>query len=130
MGNGFVLDTHALIWWLYIPGRLSRRATDALRTTDLPIFASAVSAYEVSYKFGRGKLDIAARLAQDFLTEIAVPDFKPLPLHPIHAQRAGLLDFAHRDPFDRLLIAQALVEDLVLVSNETIFDASGVKQLW
>ena len=130
MGKGFVLDTHALIWWLYDPSKLSNKVAKTLRATDRQIFASAASAYEVSYKFRRGQLDIAAALAVGFLAEIAVPNFTPLSITPAHAQRAGLLTIDHRDPFDRMLIAQALVEDLVLVSNEEIFDASGVQRLW
>jgi PIN domain nuclease of toxin-antitoxin system len=130
MGKGFLLDTHALIWATYEPAKLSLAARSLLEKDDNEIFVSAVSAYEVSYKFRLGKLDLAAPLALDFEGEVAKDSYRPLPLRPIHAQRAGLLAIDHRDPFDRMLIAQALVEDLVLVSNEAIFDASGVARLW
>lgn len=130
MGKGFLLDTHALIWWLYSPERIPARTLDSLAVTDAPIHASAVSAFEISLKVGRGRLDIASRLGRNFEQEIAIPGFLPLSLRPLHAQRAGLLTIDHRDPFDRMLIAQALVEDLVLVSNEAIFDAAGVARLW
>lgn len=130
MGKGYVLDTHALIWATYLPERLGRRAASILAENRDTIFVSAVSAFEISYKYRRGQLAIAASYALDFDAEALKDGYVPLPLEPLHAQRAGLLDFPHRDPFDRMLIAQALVEDLVLVSNEAIFDSSGVKRLW
>lgn len=130
MGKGFILDTHALIWATFQPERLSRAAKMLLDGEDGVIFVSSVSAYEVSYKYRRGHLDMAKPLALDFDGEAAKDGYLTLPLLPTHARRAGLLAIDHRDPFDRMLIAQALVEDLVLVSNEKIFDESGVERLW
>lgn len=130
MGKGFILDTHALIWATYQPERLGARAKAMFGSQGAAIFVSAVSAYEISYKYRRGHLDIAASYALDFGGEAAKDDYTPLPILAAHAQRAGQLTIDHRDPFDRMLIAQALVEDLVLVSNEEIFDASGVERLW
>lgn len=130
MGKALLLDTHTLIWALYSPERLSRTVTDMLSSVEEQVLVSAVSAYEISYKYQLGKLAFAASLARDFGGETAKDGYVALPLAAEHAQRAGLLASEHRDPFDRMLIAQALIEDLILVSNETLFDSSGVERMW
>ena len=95
-----------------------------------PIFVSAASAMEVATKFRIGKLPDAALLAQDFEVIIASQGFTELGIGVRHARMAGEMGIDHKDPFDRLLIAQALSEDLVLVSNETRFDDFAVKRVW
>jgi PIN domain nuclease of toxin-antitoxin system len=125
-----LLDTHALIWWLAGDESLSHAARDAIADDANEAFVSAVSAMEVSTKYRIGKLPGAARLAQDFEAIVASQGFLELPLTIRHARIAGGLQGAHKDPFDRMLIAQALSEDVVLVSNELLFDAFGVSRLW
>lgn len=125
-----LLDTHALLWWLTDDARLGREAYSALRAGDNTIYVSAVSAYEVALKHGLGKLPEAAQLAREFLDEVDAAGFEPLPLSVREAQVAGRMDNAHRDPFDRMLIAQAILHDLTLVSNEKLFDSFGVARLW
>lgn len=93
------------------------------------MFVSAASAWEVTTKARLGKL-IAGPLGQDFAGEVRRQGFVPLPITLDHGQRAGSLPGHHRDPFDRMLIAQAQAQNLVLVSNETLFDAYGVQRLW
>ena len=129
MGKRYLLDTHALIWATYEPERLGHRAKTVL-SEDQDILVSAASAYEISFKYRLGKLEFAAPLALDFVCETAKDGYTILPLSAHHAQRAGLLATTHRDPFDRMLIAQALIDELVLVSNERLFDASGIERLW
>jgi len=85
---------------------------------------------EVATKFRIGKLPHAALLAQDFEAIIADQGFAELPITVRHARAAGELNIAHKDPFDRLLIAQAQAEDMVLISNEALFDDFAVKRLW
>jgi PIN domain nuclease of toxin-antitoxin system len=85
---------------------------------------------EVATKFRLGKLPDAALLARDFETIIAEQGFAELAITVHHARLAGEMNIAHRDPFDRLLIAQALAEDMALVSNEALFDGFAVKRLW
>ena len=130
MSKGFLLDTHALLWAIYAPERLRPEVQDILRDTGVAIFASAISAYEIALKHNYGKLDFAAPLAADFLKEIAVPGYAPLSLSVDHARLGGALQIPHRDPFDRMLIAQAQIEQLVLISNETLFDRFGVLRFW
>jgi PIN domain nuclease of toxin-antitoxin system len=124
-----LLDTHTLLWWVSDHPALSPAADDALNDPAHEVFVSAASAWEVTTKARLGKL-VAGPLAQDFVGEVARQGFLPLPVTLDHGQRAGNLPGAHRDPFDRMLIAQAQAENLVLVSNETLFDSYGVRRLW
>lgn len=125
-----LLDTHALIWWLAGDEALSRRAREAIADEDNAVAVSAASAMEVATKFRIGKLPDAALLAQDFEAIIAEQGFAELAISVHHARLAGEMNIAHKDPFDRLLIAQAQAEDMVLVSNEALFDGFAVKRLW
>ena len=125
-----LLDTHALIWWLAGDKALSRRAREAIADEVNEIAVSAASAMEIATKFRIGKLPGAAFLAQSFEEIIAEQGFGELPISVHHARLAGEMNIAHKDPFDRLLIAQAQVEDMVLVSNEALFDGFAVKRLW
>ena len=125
-----LLDTHALIWWLAGDEALSRRAREAIADEANEIAVSAASAMEIATKFRIGKLPGAAVLALDFEAIIAEQGFGELPISVHHARLAGEMNIAHKDPFDRLLIAQAQTEDLVLVSNKALFDGFAVKRLW
>jgi PIN domain nuclease of toxin-antitoxin system len=125
-----LLDTHALIWFLEGNKSLGREAGRAIANQNNDVLVSAVSAIEVTNKFRAGKLDQAELLARDFEATIVAYGFAPLSITVAHASLAGGLDIPHRDPFDRLLIAQARLEQLALVSNEKAFDAFGVTRLW
>ena len=125
-----LLDTHALIWWLAGDEALSRHAREAIADESNPVAVSAASAMEVATKFRIGKLPDAALLARDFEAVIAGQGFDELAISVRHARLAGEMNIAHKDPFDRLLFAQALAEDMVLVSNEALFDGFAVKRLW
>ena len=125
-----LLDTHALLWWAVNDPRLSKKAVATLGSFDTEVFVSAASAWEVATKFRMGKLPDADRMAQDFSARIERLGFRELPITVAHGQRAGLLPGSHRDPFDRMLIAQAQAEDLPMVSNEEIFDEYRVRRIW
>lgn len=125
-----LLDTHALIWWLAGDETLSRRAREAIGDEANSVAVSAASAMEVATKFRIGKLPDAALLAQDFEAIIADQGFAELAITVRHARSAGELNIAHKDPFDRLLIAQAQAENMTLVSNEALFDGFAVKRIW
>jgi PIN domain nuclease of toxin-antitoxin system len=124
------LDTHAFLWWLADSARLSRQAYAAVADTTGKIFVSAVSACEIATKVRLGRLPEAQDIAQNLDECLASQGFLPLPLGLEAAARAGRLPGPQRDPFDRLLIAQAITHDLTLVSNEGAFDAYGVRRLW
>jgi PIN domain nuclease of toxin-antitoxin system len=125
-----LLDTHALIWWLAGDDALSVKAREAIGDMDNSVAVSAASAMEISTKFRLGKLPQAALLARDFAAIIAAQDFAELPITFRHASLAGDMNIAHKDPFDRLLIAQAQIEDMSLVSNEALFDSFAIRRLW
>ncbi len=125
-----LLDTLALIWWTIDLDRLPRRAHEAIADPDNDVFVSAVSAVEITTKHRLGKLPHVAELALSFETHVAAEGFIGLPISLRHGQLAGSLDVQHRDPFDRLLIAQAIIEKLTLVSNERVFDLAGASRLW
>jgi PIN domain nuclease of toxin-antitoxin system len=125
-----LLDTHALIWWLAGDEALSARAREAIADEENGVAVSAASAMEIATKFRIGKLPDAALLAQDFESIIAGQGFTELAITVHHARLAGEMNIAHKNPFDRLLIAQAQAEDMMLVSNEAQFDGFAVKRLW
>jgi len=125
-----LLDTHALIWWLAGDDALSLPAREAIADKANEVAVSAASAMEISTKFRLGKLPGAALLAHDFEEIVAAQGFNELPIRFRHARAAGAMNIAHKDPFDRLLIAQAQVEDMTLVSNEALFDGFAVSRLW
>ncbi len=125
-----LLDTHALLWWLAGDPRLPASARDVIADTSNDIHVSAASAWEVTTKHRLGKLATAGPLAVDFAREIYRQGFTALPISLEHAQVAGALSGVHRDPFDRMLIAQAREEKMALVSNEELFDAFDVVRVW
>lgn len=125
-----LLDTHALLWWLSADAQLSRRATGAIGDDDSAVYVSAASAWEIATRARLGKLPGAETLAQDFEAKIKQHGFLPLSITVEHGQRAGNLPGPHKDPFDRMLIAQAQAENLILVSNEGVFDQYGITRLW
>ena len=126
-----LLDTRAFLWWVFADSKLSRRARVAIEDdVQNEVFVSAASAWEIATKYRIGKLPNAAAVANDVAGTLAAEGFGELSVSIRHAQRAGGLVGHHRDPFDRMLIAQALLNDLTLVSNERAFDAYGVNRLW
>jgi PIN domain nuclease of toxin-antitoxin system len=125
-----LLDTHTFLWWLDGDRRISRRARTAIADEDNEILVSAATAWELSTKARLGKLPGAVAVATDVAGALAQQGFQELPITVLHAQRAGGLRVEHRDPFDRMLIAQTQMEDLVIISNEALFDAFGVARLW
>ena len=125
-----LLDTHAFLWWLAGDTALSTQARTKIEDTGNAIFVSAASAWEVATKFRLGKLPGAAAIASDLASVIAAQGFLALPISFAHGQAAGALPGPHKDPFDRILMAQAMLDDMVLVSNERHFDTYGVRRLW
>lgn len=124
-----LLDTHALLWWLAGDRRLSATARRAIENDDNSVFVSAASAWEISTKHRLGKLDAAAVVGR-LGALLTSQGFEPLDMTVNHAERAGALPGEHRDPFDRMLAAQAQAENLTLISNDAAFDGYGVTLLW
>jgi PIN domain nuclease of toxin-antitoxin system len=118
-----LLDTHVLIWW-DAGARLERSTEDAIRTAD-QVYVSAVTGWEIAIKSSLGRLTTTRRV-EDVVAESG---FEELPVRLRHTQRSGSLPWHHRDPFDRMLVAQALDEGLTLVSKDEALGAYGVRLL-
>ncbi|MEO5972155.1 MAG: type II toxin-antitoxin system VapC family toxin [Sphingomicrobium sp.] len=125
-----LLDSHALIWALGDDPALGRQARDVLADQEVEKLVSGASAMEIMIKYRKGRLPQAEALARDFKGVLGQLDCVPLAISFDHSLLAGALDIPHKDPFDRLLIAQARVERVPIVSNETLFDAFGVERIW
>jgi PIN domain nuclease of toxin-antitoxin system len=125
-----LLDTHAFLWWLAGDEALPAGARTAIADEGNDVFVSAASAWEIATKHRIGKLPNVAAIVTDLDGAAVDQGFVGLPISLRHAQVAGGLPGPHRDPFDRMLIAQAMLEKLVIVSNEQPFDAYGVARLW
>jgi PIN domain nuclease of toxin-antitoxin system len=126
-----LLDTHAYIWWaLGDSKRVSMRARKAIEARAASVYVSAVSAYEMAYKHRMGALSKVSPLIVRLDDDLAERGFLPLPISLEHGRRAGELADEHGDPFDRLLAAQAIVEDMAIVSNDEKLSALGAKRVW
>ena len=125
-----LLDTHALLWWLDGDPKLTVRAMTAISDHPTEVFVSAATAWEIATKARIGKLPKALDVAADVAGCVAREGFQPLAVSVEHGQRAGALPGPVRDPFDRMLIAQAMLDHLHLVSIEHAFDAYGVLRVW
>jgi PIN domain nuclease of toxin-antitoxin system len=125
-----LLDTHALIWWktnsLSLPESVRRIIADNKNT----IVVSAASAWEIATKVRLGRLPAVSDVTRNFAEYLTLSGFENLPISAEHGVRAGMLPGPQRDPFDRMLIAQAQAESLAIVSNEKIFDQYGLRRVW
>ncbi|KOR32404.1 twitching motility protein PilT [Achromatium sp. WMS3] len=125
-----LLDTHALLWWLDGDERLSFKARSLIADETNRVWVSAASAWEIATKVRIGKLPGAKEVAERFIEVMTEQKFALLSISAQHAQTAGLFTWKHRDPFDRILIAQSQIEKIPLVSNETLFDKFGIQRIW
>lgn len=125
-----LLDTHAFLWWVADDERLSRRARAAMASEANTCLLSAASAWEVAIKASIGKLDVGGDVARFVGEQVALNRFVALPIGLDQAARVAALPLHHRDPFDRLLVAQALTEDAAIVSADAVFGRYGVKRVW
>ena len=126
----FLLDTNALIWAWTEPERLTRAAQAAFRDEGNTLLVSPASAWEISTKVRIGKLPSALPLERDFVTLVADAGYLLVPISVEVALRAGRLPGAHRDPFDRIIAAHALAEDIPVISADTQLESFGVRRLW
>lgn len=126
----FLFDTHALLWWLAEPERLSPVVHATLADPDQPVFISAASAWEIATKHRLGRLPTAEVLLQEGWALLERQGFQPLPVSWSHGLRAGGYPMPHRDPFDRLLAAQAELEQLILITMDPALAPFPCQTLW
>jgi PIN domain nuclease of toxin-antitoxin system len=125
-----LIDTHALLWWLTDDPALPTSARKHLARAGNTVLVSSASAWEIATKFRIGKLPDAGDLLADFAGYMSRERFEGFPISIDHAVRAGSLPGPHKDPFDRMLIAQAQSENLPILSNDAAFDTYSVRRLW
>ena len=125
-----LLDTHALVWWWTDNRRLPRAARAMIAEPDNEVLVSAATAWEIATKNRLGKWPEVERLVTDFESLLLQSRFVGLPVSIAHARLAGTLTGQHRDPFDRMLIAQARLESAVLVTGDAIFRRYRVPVVW
>lgn len=127
---GLLIDTHVLIWWWDPNPAMGDAARVALEAGEEDVFVSAATGVELGIKVRLGKLPRMAPYLPTFGTAIEAEGFQHLDIRHGHAVRAGLMPGDHRDPFDRLIAAQALIEDLTVVTRDPAFATFGCRTLW
>jgi PIN domain nuclease of toxin-antitoxin system len=125
-----LLDTHTLIWWMTSDRQPSKTAQALIEQKSNVALVSAASAWEMATKVRLGRLSAAAGLIQDFVTQLVREHIEILDVTADHGIRAGSLPGPHKDPFDRMLIAQALAENVPILSNDRTLDGYGVTRVW
>ena len=128
--NDIILDTHALLWWLFNDAHLPAEARDIIAAPERSVWVSAASAWEIATKHRIGKLAEAGDLAQKLPSYLRQARFLELPITIEQSLRAGGLPGPHRDPFDRMIIAQSLLSGYPVVTIDPVFRNYGVKTIW
>jgi PIN domain nuclease of toxin-antitoxin system len=125
-----LVDTHTLLWAGFEPARLGKRATAILANRSSEVYVSAASAWEIATKVRLGKLPGATQLEREFIESAENAGYMLLSITPAHALRAGRMPGDHRDPFDRMIAAQALAEDIPVLSIDPKLDSFGITRIW
>lgn len=125
-----LLDTHALLWWWSEPDKLSPRVRALIRDPENTVLVSAASAWEIATKHRIGKYPGGARVMQQWEERIRADGFREMGISCRHALRAGALPGEHRDPFDRMIAAQSLLEGVPVASMDRAFGALGAERVW
>lgn len=125
-----LLDTHALLWWLFDDPRLSGNARKVIASPDSAVFISSASVWEIATKYRLGKLPEAREAVENLPQLLLLNRMEELPISAAHALAAGLLPTEHRDPFDRMLIAQAQLESMPVVTTDAQFQGHKIQIIW
>ena len=125
-----LLDTNAVLWWFADDPKLPAQINALIDDPNNTIFVSAASAWEICTKVRIGKLPSGRVLCEDFEGHLLRNHFEPLAITIEHGRLAGRMAGAHKDPFDRMLAAQALIEDVPIITNDAAFSGFGVKIVW
>lgn len=125
-----LLDTHAFLWWIGDDDRLSRRAAALIADGTNQVFVSAASAWEVVLKSALGRIEVPTPIDRFFMAQLEANAFVPLPIQVRHTLGLASLPGVHRDPFDRILVAQAVAEELAIVSGDELVRRYPVAVEW
>ena len=128
--DGYLLDTHVLLWWLFDDPKLSGPARDIIRAPENTIIVSSASGWEIATKSRLGKLPHAADIVNNLSSLLQKARIKVLSITMTHALAAGALPGPHRDPFDRMLIAQGQIEQIPIVTSDRKFKKYSVNLIW
>jgi PIN domain nuclease of toxin-antitoxin system len=128
--NGYLLDTHVLLWWLFDDPKLSNPARDVIRAPENMIIVSSASGWEIATKSRLGKLPHAGNIIDNLPSLLQKARIKVLSISMAHVLAAGALPGPHRDPFDRMLIAQGQIEQLPIVTSDRAFKNYPVNLIW
>ncbi|MBE8971052.1 type II toxin-antitoxin system VapC family toxin [Nostocales cyanobacterium LEGE 12452] len=127
MGMSYLIDTHILLWWLFDDPKLHTDCRDIISNPDHRIIVSSASAWEIATKYRMGKLPEAKQLVEQYSQILHQAKFIELAITTAHALRAGSLPIAHRDPFDRMIMAQAELESLVVITYDKAFQTGLIQ---
>jgi PIN domain nuclease of toxin-antitoxin system len=125
-----LLDTHAFLWWIHDDQSLGARARRAIANERNQCFLSVASCWEMAIKKGLGNLEIPEPIDAFIAEQLAANGFSLLPIDLRHVARVSRLAFHHRDPFDRLLVAQAMDEGMTIASADPMLEKYGIERLW
>lgn len=129
-GSAYLLDSHALLWWWFDPDRLSTAVRELVIDPSTPVLVSAASVWELSLKHHQGKLPELSGVITDLPGLLQADGFEALPISLAHGLRAGGYSQPHRDPFDRMLAAQAELDRLVLLTADPQLSSFPCQTLW
>ena len=127
MGTGYLIDTHIFLWWVFDDSKLKKKSREIIQDKKNDIFVSTASAWEISTKYRIGKLPEVKELIDNYNEVLKEAGFMELKITNVHAIRAGLLEIAHKDPFDRMLMAQAEIEQMTIITYDSAFKNDLVK---
>lgn len=130
MSRGFLLDTHAVLWWLFEAELMSFQSFEIMADPKIDLYVSAVTPMEISTKFRTGRLPGAAPIIGKFAEIARAEGWKPMPIELVHSDLAGSFESPHRDPWDRLLAAQAKIEKLALVTSDKQMQTFDITTYW
>lgn len=125
-----LLDTHVLVWFTEASPKLSKRCLDLIEDESNDVLVSAATAWEIATKHRLGKLPSCGYLAQAFEVEVERRQFQALPISAAHGRLAGAFMSDHKDPFDRILAAQAILEGVPLLSRDEALDSFPAQRIW
>jgi PIN domain nuclease of toxin-antitoxin system len=125
----YLLDTHILLWWFTRPKALPPALLNLLEDRAQKLLVSVAAPWELAIKTNTGKLD-AGKILRELATGQLRFELEMVPAELSHVIRAGMLPLHHRDPFDRLMVAQALELGIPIISRDAVFDLYGVKRVW